>query len=53
MNELLHRFTSSMDLPTTQAAEGLPRYRWTVAQIDVLTQLGVFHGHDSFELIGG
>ena len=37
----------------TQAAEGLPRYRWTVAQIDELTRLGVFQEQGGFELIGG
>ena len=44
--------------PTTQAAEGLPRRRWTVAEIERLSDLGVFGGHDNrprerFELIGG
>ncbi len=44
--------------PTTQAAEGLPRRRWTVAEIERLSELGVFGGHDDrprerFELIGG
>ena len=46
------------DLPaTTQAAEGLPRRRWTVAEIEHLSELGVFGGIDRprerFELIGG
>ena len=53
MNEMLHRFQDEYRLPTTQAAEGLPRYRWTVAQIDELMRLGVFMEDDHFELIGG
>ncbi len=43
--------------PTTQEAEGLPRRRWTVAEIEKLCELGVFGGIDRprerFELIGG
>ena len=43
--------------PTTQAAEGLPRRRWTVDEIDRLAELGFFGGADRererFELIGG
>lgn len=38
---------------TTQAAEGLPRWRWAAAEIEELTQAGVFGEHDRFELIGG
>ena len=38
---------------TTQAAEGLPRWRWTTAEIEELAQAGVFDEHDRFELIGG
>jgi Uma2 family endonuclease len=42
---------------TTQAADGLPRRRWTFDEIVHLTELGVFGGIDRprerFELIGG
>ena len=38
---------------TTQAAEGLPRWRWTAAEIEEMAQAGVFGEHDRFELIGG
>jgi Uma2 family endonuclease len=38
---------------TTQAAEGLPRRRWTVAEIEELTRTGFFLEDDRFELIGG
>jgi Uma2 family endonuclease len=52
MNQLVR------DIPaTTQAAEGLPRRRWAVAEIENLCDLGVFGGIDRprerFELIGG
>jgi Uma2 family endonuclease len=37
----------------TQAAEGLPRWRWTTAELLRLAELGAFDGEDRFELIGG
>jgi Uma2 family endonuclease len=39
--------------PSTQAAEGVPRWRWTTADLVHLTDLGVFTAEDRFELIGG
>jgi Uma2 family endonuclease len=39
--------------PTTQAAEGVPRLRWTVAEFERLGDLGVFTEDDRIELIGG
>jgi Uma2 family endonuclease len=39
--------------PTTQAAEGVPRLRWTLAEFERLTELGVFTEDDRIELIGG
>jgi Uma2 family endonuclease len=50
MNEL---FNPAQQHPTTQAAEGLPRWRWTVAEIERLTAAGYFHEDDRFELLGG
>lgn len=50
MNEMAHRFRAR---PTTRAAEGLPRWRWTTAELVRLTELGVFTAEDKFELIGG
>jgi Uma2 family endonuclease len=50
MNEL---FSPAQQHPTTQAAEGLPRWRWTVAEIERLTAAGYFHEDDRFELLGG
>ncbi len=38
---------------TTQAAEGLPRRRWSVAEIEEATRLGLFDEDERFELIGG
>jgi Uma2 family endonuclease len=38
---------------TTQAAEGLPRWRWTTDELVRLTGLGVFSEKDKFELFGG
>jgi Uma2 family endonuclease len=37
----------------TQAAEGLPRWRWTVAEIEAMTRAGIFAEDERFELIGG
>lgn len=37
----------------TQAAEGLPRWRWTVADLDRLVKLGIIEEDDKVELIGG
>jgi Uma2 family endonuclease len=38
---------------TTQAAEGVPRLRWTLAEFERLTELGIFTEDDRIELIGG
>jgi Uma2 family endonuclease len=42
---------------TTLAAEGLPRRRWTIGELEELSRHGVFGGidreHERFELIGG
>jgi Uma2 family endonuclease len=39
--------------PTTQAAEGLPRWRWTVAEVEQIAAHGLFTDFDQFELLGG
>jgi Uma2 family endonuclease len=39
--------------PTTQAAEGLPRWRWTVAELERLDAAGFFTEYDRIELLGG
>ena len=50
MNELSHQPRAR---PTTQAAEGVPRLRWTLAEFERLTELGIFTEDDRIELIGG
>ena len=39
--------------PTTQAAEGVPRLRWTLAEFEQLIDLGIFTEEDRIELIQG
>lgn len=39
--------------PTTRAAEGLERWRWTLEDIERLVAAGVFRDSDRVELIGG
>jgi Uma2 family endonuclease len=38
---------------TTQAAEGLPRRRFTVAELERMTELGILSEDERIELIGG
>ncbi len=37
----------------TQAAEGLPRWRWTLAEFERFIELGILTENDRVELIGG
>jgi Uma2 family endonuclease len=46
-------FTIPPPRPTTQAADGLPRWRWTVAEIERVAAHGFFTDFDQFELLGG
>jgi Uma2 family endonuclease len=39
--------------PPTQAADGLPRWRWTVDEIERMAAEGYFQESDRFELLGG
>jgi Uma2 family endonuclease len=39
--------------PTTRAADGLPRWRWTVAEIEKMAVDGYFREDARFELVGG
>ena len=50
MNEI---FTPPPMRPPTQAADGLPRWRWRAAEIERLAAAGYFHELDRFELLGG
>jgi Uma2 family endonuclease len=49
MNEALIRHPR----PTTRAAEGLPRWSWSVSEIERLSAGGYFREDDRFELVGG
>jgi Uma2 family endonuclease len=48
-----HMFLSTKERPSTQAAEGLPRWRWTVAEIERVAAAGLFADRDKFDLVGG
>jgi Uma2 family endonuclease len=49
MNEILPTKT----LPTTRAADGVPRLRWTLAEFETMAEFGFFAEEDHIELIGG
>lgn len=50
MNEIANK----RQLPRmTQAAEGLPRWRWTTSELERIAEMGAFASEDRFELIGG
>jgi len=46
-------FIPSPQRPTTRAADGLPRWRWTVTEIEKMAADGYFHEDERFELVGG
>ena len=50
MNEL---FLARPQRFTTRAAVGLPRWRWTVAEIEKMAAVGFFHEDERIELLGG
>ena len=51
MNE---RFHHDLAWPaTTQAADGMPRRPWTVAEIEAMVRAGIIGEDERFELIGG
>src|SRR3974377_1875689 len=39
--------------PATRAADGLSRWRWTVAEIERMAEDGYFREDERFELLGG
>lgn len=49
MNEMLPRPLRE----PTQVAEGLPRWRWTLAEFERFIELGILTGDDRAELVGG
>ena len=50
MNEQLRTHTLGL---TTRAAEGLPRRRWTTAELERMVAAGILDPDERFELIGG
>ena len=54
MNQIPRQITAApATRPTTQAAEGLPRLRWSLAEFERLGELGVFGDDEHIELIDG
>lgn len=51
MNEHVAEFLPMPE--TTQAAEGMPRRPWTVAEIEAMVRAGIIAEDERFELIGG
>lgn len=51
MNELFQ--PRQFEPETTQAADGMPRRPWTVAEIEAMVAAGIIDAHERFELIGG
>jgi hypothetical protein len=49
MNEMY----TSQNRPTTRAADWLPRWRWTVVEIERMAAAGYFREDDRIELVGG
>jgi Uma2 family endonuclease len=50
MNEI---YAPPRPRPATQAADGVPRWRWTVAEIEKLAADGYLHEDERIELVGG
>ena len=46
-------FLDQPQLPTTMAAEGMPRRRFTVAELEAMTEAGILLEDERIELIGG
>jgi Uma2 family endonuclease len=54
MNQMFPKLSSAHPVVrTTQAAEGVPRWRWTTAELLRLCELGLFDENARVELIGG
>ncbi len=52
MNEVA-RLKDPWSPVTTQAADGMPRRAWTLADIEAMQAAGIIAEHERFELIGG
>jgi Uma2 family endonuclease len=54
MNQMFPKLSPAQPVVrTTQAAEGVPRWRWTTAELLRLCELGLFDENARVELIGG
>jgi Uma2 family endonuclease len=54
MNQMFPKLSSAQPVVrTTQAAEGVPRWRWTTAELERMCKLGLFDEDARIELIGG
>jgi Uma2 family endonuclease len=54
MNQMLPKLSPAQPVVrTTQAAEGVPRWRWTTAELLRMCELGLFDENERVELIGG
>jgi Uma2 family endonuclease len=51
MNELF--YPRQLEPETTQAADGMPRRPWTLAEIEAMVAAGIIDADERFELIGG
>jgi Uma2 family endonuclease len=49
----MNKNAAQIPRPTTRAADGLPRWSWTVAEIERMAAGGYFRDEDRFELVGG
>jgi Uma2 family endonuclease len=53
MNQMFPKLPPAQTVRTTQAAEGVPRWRWTTAELLRMCELGLFDEDARVELIGG
>jgi Uma2 family endonuclease len=53
MNEHLRPAPLRAARPTTQAADGVPRWRWTTAEVLAMVDARIFHPDERIELIEG
>lgn len=49
----MNEHVRQLEPATTQAAEGLPRRAWTMAEIEAMVAAGIITENERFELIGG
>ena len=49
----MNKVSTQTSRPTTRTADGLPRWSWTVPEIERMAASGYFADEDRFELLGG